>query len=65
MYLIKITKFLKPVISHEFSGFQDLFYKSPFASKCSWKKRCSHHRKKEVACIVSKPLVSCGDVESL
>ena len=35
------------------------FYKSPFASKCSWKKRSRHQGKKEVACIVSKPLVSC------
>ena len=40
----------------DFSAF---FYKSPFASKCSWKKRSSHHWTKEVACIVSKPLVSC------
>ena len=36
-----------------------IFYKSPFASKCLWKKRSSHQGKKEVACIVSKPLVSC------
>ena len=28
-------------------------------SECSWKKRSSHQGKKEVACIVSKPLVSC------
>ena len=34
------------------------FYKSPFASKCSWKNRSSHQGKKEVACIVSKPLAS-------
>ena len=32
---------------------------SPFATKCSWKKRSSHQGKKEVACIVYKPLVSC------
>ena len=38
---------------------QDSFYKSPFASKCSCKKRSSHHGKKEVACIVSNHLVSC------
>ena len=36
-----------------------IFCKSPFASRCSWKKRSSHQGKKEVACIVSKPLVSC------
>ena len=36
-----------------------LFYKSTFASKLSWKKRSSHQGKNEVACIVSKPLVSC------
>ena len=41
-----------------FSRFQDVV-KSPFASKCSWKKRSSHQGKKEVACIVSKFLVSC------
>ena len=35
------------------------FYKFPFASKLSWKKRSSLQGKKEVACIVSKPLVSC------
>ena len=33
--------------------FQVFFYKSPFASKSS------HQGKKEAACIVSKPLVSC------
>ena len=33
--------------------------KSHFASECSWKKRTIHQGKKEVACIVSKPLVSC------
>ena len=46
----------------DFSGFfliSGFLYKSPFASKCSWKKRSSHQGKKEVACIVSKPLVSC------
>ena len=32
---------------------------SPFALKFSWKKRSIHQGKKEVACIVSKPLVSC------
>ena len=36
-----------------------ILYKSPFAAKFSWKKRSSHQGKKEVACIVSKPLVSC------
>ena len=35
------------------------FYKSSFASKFYWKKRSSHQGKKEVSCIVSKPLVSC------
>ena len=34
-------------------------YKCSFASTFSWKKRSSHQGKKEVACIVSKPLVSC------
>ena len=46
-----------------------IVYKSPFDSKCSWKKRSSHQGKKEVhvACIVSKPLDSClwGCGESL
>ena len=44
-----------------FPWFQDFFYKSlvTLASKCSWKKRSSHQGKKKVACIVSKPLVSC------
>ena len=36
-----------------------IFYKSPFASNLSWKKRSNHQGKKEVACIVCKPLVSC------
>ena len=36
-----------------------IFYKYPIASKFSWKKRSSHQGKKEVACIVCKPLVSC------
>ena len=41
------------VFFHDFSWFEDFFlYKSPFASMFSWKK-------KEVACIVFKPLVSC------
>ena len=31
----------------------------PFASKRSWRMRSSHQGKKEVACTVSKPLVSC------
>ena len=34
-------------------------YKSPLVSTFSWKKRSCHQGKKEVACIVSKPLVSC------
>ena len=43
------------------SGFS-VIYKPPFASKCSWKKRCSHQGKKEVACFVSKPcLWGCGE----
>ena len=47
-----------------FSGF--FFYKSPFASKCSWKKRSSHQGKKEVAHIVSKTWsFFCGNVESV
>ena len=33
--------------------FLRIFYKSPFASKFSWKKKSSHQGKKEVACIVS------------
>ena len=37
-----------------------IVFKSPFASKCSWKKRSSHQGKKDVTCIVSKPLVSCS-----
>ena len=45
-----------------------IFYKSPFASKFSWKKRSSHQGKKEVACILSKPRVSylwrCGVCKS-
>ena len=36
-----------------------LVYKSPFACKFSWQKTSCHQGKKEVACIVSKPLVSC------
>ena len=36
-----------------------IWYKSSFASEFSWKKRSSHQGKKEVACVVSKPLVSC------
>ena len=36
-----------------------IFPKSLFVSKCSWKKRSSYQGKKEVARIVSKPLVSC------
>ena len=60
LYILDIFKSItgRPVMSKEFSWFQDLFYKSPFASKCSWQKRSSHQGKKEVACIVSKPLVS-------
>ena len=46
----------RPVIYPDFIYF--IFYKSPFASKFSWKKRSSHQGKKEVACIVSKPLAS-------
>ena len=49
---------IRRVIFQDFSWFQD-FCKSPFASKCSRKKRSSHRGKKEVVCIVSKPLVSC------
>ena len=41
----------------DFSGF--FLQESPFASKFSWKKRSSHQGENEVACIVSKPLVSC------
>ena len=58
--------FIGPVIFWDFSWFQD-FCKSPFASKCSWKKWGGHRGKKEVACIVSnKPLVlsclwGCGE----
>ena len=48
----------RPVNSQDFSWFQD-FHKSLFASKFSWKKRSRHRGKKELACIVSKPLVSC------
>ena len=44
----------RPVISEDFSWFQDFFTNLP-----SWKKRSSHQGKKEVAGIVSKPLVSC------
>ena len=36
----------RPVISQDFSWFQVFFYKSPFASKFSWKKRSSHQGKK-------------------
>ena len=39
--------------------FHNCFYKSPFASKFSCMKTSSQQGKKEVACIVSKPLVSC------
>ena len=35
------------------------FCKSTLASDFSWKKRSSHQGKKEIACIVSKPLGSC------
>ena len=44
-----------------------ILYKSPFASKFSWKKRSKYQGKKEVACVVSKPLVSClwGCAESV
>ena len=48
--------------TRDFSGvflISGFFYKFPFASKFSRKKRSSHQGKKEVACIVSKPLVSC------
>ena len=62
--LFKAHMYVRSVISQDFSWFQDL-YKSPFVSKCSWKKRSSHQGKKEVACIVSSPLVSylwgCGE----
>ena len=44
---------IRHVISQDFSRFQDLF------TTFSWKKRSSHQGKKEVACIVSKPLVAC------
>ena len=49
------------------SGYPDfrILYESPFTSKCSYKNRskctctCTHQGRKEVACIVSKPVVSC------
>ena len=47
-----------PLLLRIFPNFR-ILYKSPFASKFSWKKRSSHQGKKEVACIESKPLVSC------
>ena len=44
----------RPVISQDFSGFQDfrIFYKSPFASE---REEATKERKKELASIVSKP----------
>ena len=51
----------------DFSGFFLIsvffFYKSSFALKYSCTKRSSHHGKKEVACIVSKPVVPCWGCE--
>ena len=44
--------------SRFFSDFR-IFYKSLFASTFSWKKGSSYQGKKGVACIVSKPLISC------
>ena len=45
--------------TYDFSLIAGFFYKSPFASKFSWKKRSSHQGKKEVACTVSKPVFFC------
>ena len=49
---------IRRVGSRDFFLISDFCYKSPFASKCSWKKRNSHQGKNEVTCIVSKPVVS-------
>ena len=55
-----LTDMFRLVISQDLSWFFQIFlYKSLFALKYSWKKRNSHRGKKELACIVSKPLVSC------
>ena len=50
---------LRPVISQDFSWFHIFFYKSPLASKFSWKKS-SHQGKKEVAWIVSSSFLLVG-----
>ena len=49
----------RPVMSQDFSLISGFFTKISFSSKYSWKKRSSHQGKKDVARIVSKPLVSC------
>ena len=53
------TTYSRPVIYQGFFPDFRIFYKSSFAPELSWKKRSSHQGKKEVACIVFKPLVSC------
>ena len=50
---------VRRVISQDFSWFQDFFLQISLCVKVSWKKRSSHQVKKEVACTMSKPLVSC------
>ena len=49
---------ISPVISQDISWFQN-FLQISLCLRFAWKKRSSHQGKKEVACIVSKPLVSC------
>ena len=52
------TMYTRTVLSYVYISvlwFLGIFYKSPSASKFSWKDRSSHQGKKEVACIVSKP----------
>ena len=50
---------LRPVISRDFSWFQDSFTNVPLPQNIF--ERSSHQGNKEVACIVSKPLWRCGE----
>ena len=63
-YFVRINMYQACGFSWFFFTDFRIFYKSPLASKLSWKKRNNHQGKKEVVCIVSKSLV-CGHVESL
>ena len=54
--------FFWSVISRDFPWFQDIFYKSPYASKSSWMKRSSHHRKgrSSVYCVQTSSFLFVG-----